>query len=249
MRNTPSNGVRSVARGDPFAGVTFFPRSWCRGEGPRLPGTLSGNRSGIVSWNDSIVQFQRQFSLISRNRRHMRHIRPRSPRPICSATLIFIRGNARRAGAEIAPPCLAPPWHHASNMRRHLTRTPTLRSLALLTLLVATSILPGCATPFETPELVRAHSTSDLRRPRSLSLDAPPLRRALADADRAGTLDAMPWYLSRADARPTIIDGVVGPTLELSQTITWDHQQTSGNSVRDYYYQSTWRSRTTQTAR
>ena len=144
---------------------------------------------------------------------------------------------------------MASPWHHGHVMQRFPFHPATRLVMPILLTIAAIAFTPGCATPFETPEQVRANSTSDPRRPRSLALDAPQLRRALADTDRAGRLDPMPWYLSRADVRPAIIDGITGPTTELSQTITWDHQQISGNSVRDYYYQSTWRSRITQTTR
>lgn len=123
--------------------------------------------------------------------------------------------------------------------------------MIVMFMVVVVTSMSGCSTtPFETPEQVRANSTDHTQGARSLTLDSPRLRRTLAQADRSGDLDPYPWYASRNDARLTVENGTQGPTSEWSQTITWDHQYISGNNQpRDYYYQSTFRARVTQTAR
>ena len=92
------------------------------------------------------------------------------------------------------------------------------------------------------PDTAASHS-------RSLALESAALVRLTPEHQ---TGDPADWYAWRNDVRPTADGGVRSAIVDQAYTYTYDHQSTStggNNRVRDYYSQTTFRSRAVGGAR
>jgi len=122
-----------------------------------------------------------------------------------------------------------------STRRRHLLQVGTL--------LLGVVVLVGCQTQ---PWAAGNDSGSYAGRPRSLALDSRAMPAANPAVNRGGSL---PWYATRNDVRTTVVGGVDGGILETSTTLTYDRQRFHGGRVHDQFDETTYRTRTTYTAK
>jgi hypothetical protein len=84
---------------------------------------------------------------------------------------------------------------------------------------------------------------------RSIALESPALVRLTPDHQPGDSAD---WYTWRNDVRPMADGGVRSSIVDQAYTYTYDHQSTStagNNRVRDYYSQTTVRTRAVGGAR